>query len=293
MTHMPEDRGQQALPTLALQTAGAMVAFAANSLLCRVALRTGAIDPATFATVRIVSGALLLAWLARGSRVPQERTDWIAALSLVIYLVPFTLAYLALDAGTGALLLFGTAQLTMLAVGLCRGERCAPLGWTGIGLALAGFCYLLLPGRTAPPVLGAFAMTIAGIAWGVYSLRGHDSRNAVASTARNFLLAVPCVLLINVIAARQVHVSASGAVLALASGTLASALGYVIWYRALRHLSALAAGTAQLSVPVLALLGGVVLLDEPLSVRLTLSGAAILGGIALIMHERRGALEPR
>jgi drug/metabolite transporter (DMT)-like permease len=273
---------------IALQTAAAMIAFAANSLLCRIALAGDLIDAPSFATLRIASGAVLLAWLARrsGRTSPAAPTDWVAAVSLVVYLLPFTLAYLTLDAGSGALLLFGAAQLTMLGTGLYRGERPSSLGWIGLVAAAIGFVSLLAPGADAPPLLGGGLMTLAGIAWGVYSLRGRHSDDPVASTARSFLFALPWVLVINLAFASQVHSTAAGATLALASGILASALGYVIWYATLPFLSAITAGSVQLSVPLIAAVGGALLLGEQLSLRLAGCAVAILGGIALASGQR-------
>jgi drug/metabolite transporter (DMT)-like permease len=272
---------------LVLQTAAAMVAFAANSLLCRIALVGGWIDAPTFASVRIGSGALLLAWLvrgtARGARAPVDR--W-AVLSLAAYLLPFTLAYLTLDAGSGALLLFGSAQLTMLGVGLYRGERCSWLGWVGMVAAAAGFVTLLAPTGGGPRLGGAMLMTIAGIAWGVYSLRGHASRQPLVSTAQNFAFVLPWALAINLLFTAHVHVSAHGVALAAASGMLASALGYILWYAALPRLTAISAGTVQLSVPVIAAIGGIIVLDEQPTRRLAICAVAILGGIALVARQR-------
>ena len=225
---MPRTASHSKPAAIALQTAAAMIAFAANSLLCRIALAGDLIDAPSFATLRIASGAVLLAWLVRRSgRTNPAPTDWVAAVSLVVYLLPFTLAYLTLDAGSGALLLFGAAQLTMLAAGLYRGERPSSLGWIGLVAAAIGFVSLLAPGAGAPPLLGGGLMTLAGVAWGVYSLRGRRSDDPVASTARSFLFALPWVLVINLAFASQVHSTAAGAALALASGILASALGYV------------------------------------------------------------------
>lgn len=274
-------------PRLVLQTAAAMVAFAANSLLCRIALVGGWIDAPTFASVRIGSGALLLAWLVRGTdrgaRAPADR--W-AVLSLAAYLLPFTLAYLTLDAGTGALLLFGAAQLTMLGVGLYRGERCSWLGWTGVAAAAIGFVALLAPASGGAHFGGAALMTVAGVAWGAYSLRGRASRQPLVSTVQNFWYVLPWALAINLLFAARVHASAQGLALAAASGMLASALGYIVWYAALPRLTAIAAGTVQLSVPVIAALGGVLVLDEQPTRRLVVCGIAILGGIALVSRQR-------
>lgn len=273
---------------LALQTAAAMVTFAANSLLCRIALVGGWIDAPTFATVRIASGALLLAWLVRGTqRDTRDPVDRWAVASLAVYLLPFTLAYLTLDAGSGALLLFGAAQLTMLGVGLYRGERCSWLGWCGVAAASVGFVALLAPGGGAPPFRGATLMTLAGVAWGAYSLRGHASRQPLVSTTQNFLFVLPLALAINLMFAAGVHVSVQGLALATASGTLASALGYVVWYSALPRLAAITAGTVQLSVPLIAAFGGVLVLDERPTGRLVVCGLAILGGIALVARRRR------
>ena len=270
---------------LALQTAAAMVAFAANSLLCRLALAGGWIDAPTFATVRIGSGALLLTWLVRGGG-RRDRVDWWAVGSLVAYLLPFTLAYLTLGAGTGALLLFGAAQLTMIGVGLYRGERRSWLAWCGAGAAATGFVTLLVPGATAPPLTGAAQMTLAGVAWGVYSLCGQVSRQPLSSTAQNFLFVLPWALAINLVFFAGVHVTPRGLALASVSGTLTSALGYVAWYSALPRLPAITAGTVQLSVPVIAAFGGVLLLAEPVTPRLLLCALAILGGIGLVLWRR-------
>ena len=274
-------------PRLALQTAAAMTAFAANSLLCRVALAGGWIDAPTFASVRIGSGALLLAWLVRGvDRGTRAPADWWAVGSLAAYLLPFTLAYLTLDTGSGALLLFGAAQLTMLGVGLYRGERCSWLGWGGMAAAAIGFVVLLAPDGGAPRFTGAALMTVAGVTWGVYSLRGQASRQPLVATAQNFWLVLPWALGINLLFAGGVHVSAPGLGLAAASGMLGSALGYIVWYTALPRLRAITAGTVQLSVPVLAAFGGVLVLHEQPTRRLLLCGIAILGGIALVARQR-------
>lgn len=276
---------------VAAQTAAAMTAFAANSLLCRIALANRLIDAPSFATLRIASGALLLVWLARGENRGTARSapDWAAAASLAAYILPFTLAYLTLGAGSGALLLFGAAQLTMLGAGLKRGERPSVLGWCGIVAASLGFVLLLAPGAGGVPLGGGALMTVAGVAWGVYSLRGRASRRPLTSTAQNFLFTLPWVIAINLVFLHDVRWSAAGVALALASGTLASALGYIVWYSALPRLSAIAAGTVQLSVPVIAALGGVLLLDERVTWRLLACALAILGGIALVGRARPAA----
>lgn len=278
------------LKTQAL-TAAAMTAFAANSLLCRLALGEGLIDAASFATLRVFSGALLLFGLILPTwrREGRPATDLAAVLALFAYMVLFAFAYLSLSAGTGALLLFGAVQLTMFARALHAGERFRGVAWLGLLLAVAGLVYLVAPGVTAPDPLGAFLMVGAGIAWGVYSLRGRGAGNPLSSTANNFILSVPLCLLVSVLFAGQWHLSAMGALWAVVSGAIASGIGYVIWYAALKGLTASQAATVQLSVPVIAALGGVALLDEPLTLRLILASTAVLGGIALVLVKRQAA----
>ena len=281
----------KARPFTLLLTLIAMIAFAANSLLCRLALGAGHIDAATFATVRVLSGALVLlaivapAWRRRG-RPPADRR---AVAMLFGYMTLFSLAYLSLSAGTGALLLFGAVQLTMFAAALRSGERFPAWSWAGLTLAVMGIVYLVLPGVAAPDPLGALLMAGAGIAWGVYSLRGRGVEDPVGATANNFLFCVPLVIAISLVFAGQTHFSAAGLVLAVASGAVASGLGYVIWYAALRGLTASSAATVQLSVPALAAIGGVLLLAEPLTLRLILASVATLGGIAIVLLQRAKA----
>jgi drug/metabolite transporter (DMT)-like permease len=278
-----------------LFTAVAMLAFAANSLLCRLALQQASIDPASFGSVRLVSGALALAAIVRLRAGPPgaARADWLAAAMLWIYVACFSFAYLTLTAGTGALILFGAVQLTMFSVGLRAGERFTPAAWAGLMLAVAGLLYLVAPGIAAPAPLGAALMAAAGIAWGIYSLRGRGAGEPVAATAGNFLRAAPLALALSVVFASASRASITGVALAVASGAVTSGLGYVVWYAALPGLSALRAATVQLSVPPLAAAGGVLLMAEALSMRLVLASAAILGGIALVLFSRSIAARPR
>lgn len=280
-------------PTAFIRTAAltalSMVAFAANSLLCRLALHTpSAIDPASFASLRIASGAIVLALILRLKSGPAARTrpDWFAAVALFAYAALFSFAYQLLSAATGALVLFGAVQLTMLGAGLRAGERFVPLGWFGFALAVGGLVYLVSPGLTAPPAAGTVLMIGAGIAWGVYSLRGRGTNDPLAATAGNFLRATPLALLASVLLIGQFHADMRGVALALASGAITSGMGYVIWYAALRGLSALRAATVQLSVPPIAALGGVVLLSESITLRLVVASIATLGGIALVLASR-------
>lgn len=270
-------------------TAVTMMAFAANSLLCREALRHTAIDPASFTLVRIASGAVVLALVVRLRRGSGRGGNWGSALALVGYAVAFSFAYLSLSAGTGALLLFGAVQMTMIGRGLMAGERLRPLQTGGLALAFGGLVALLLPGVTAPEPVGAALMIVAGAAWGIYSLRGRRESDALAANAGNFLRGVPlaaaaCMV---VALAGEPRVDGLGLVYAVASGGVASGMGYALWYVAVRGLPATHAATVQLSVPVITALAGAVLLGESLSLRLALASAAVLGGIALVVARRR------
>jgi len=273
--------------TIAL-TVTTMIAFAANSLLCRMALGAGAIDAASFTTLRLASGALTLWLIVSATRKDKTgaRGDWIAAAMLFLYAIAFSFAYLSLSAGTGALILFGAVQLTMLTVGLRGGEHFAPLSWVGFVLAVVGLIYLVSPGLTAPAPVGAALMAVAGIAWGVYSLRGRSVADPLIATSGNFARTLPLTLVVSALYLANVHASSSGVLLAVASGAIASGVGYVIWYAALRGLNATRAATVQLSVPVIAAFGGAALLSERITLRLLISSVAILGGIALVLMQR-------
>jgi drug/metabolite transporter (DMT)-like permease len=278
---------------LLLLTLLTMIAFAANSILCRLALKTTPIDPATFTVIRLVSGAATL-WLIVRLRTGSNALagSWAAAFSLFAYAAAFSFAYVSLSAGTGALILFGAVQATMILYGLLRGERFTPLQTIGLLLALGGLVALLLPGATAPHWAGATLMTIAGIAWGAYSLMGRASTHPIETTAGNFLRAAVFGALLSAASLAMFAWDARGALLALLSGAVASGLGYAIWYTVLPALRATQAATVQLSVPVIAAIGGVLLLGERLSLRLVLCSVAILGGIALVLHARKLGLRP-
>lgn len=265
----------------------AMLAFAGNSLLCRIALRDTAIDAATFTSIRLASGALLLAFLlrARGKR-PTAAGSWPMAAMLFAYAVCFSFAYRDLTAATGALLLFGAVQLTMTGYGLVKGERLVGLRLVGVLVAIVGLVWLLLPGLSAPPYLAAALMLAAGLAWGIYSLLGRSAGDPTAATGGNFIRAVPFAAVLSLAAASQASPDQTGLMYAVASGAVTSGLGYVLWYAALPALSATSAATIQLCVPAIAALGGVVLLAEPITARLLLASAAILGGIALTIRKK-------
>jgi drug/metabolite transporter (DMT)-like permease len=268
----------------------AMIAFAANSLLCRVALGGGTIDAASFTAVRLASGALTLVLIALpGGTLTSFRTDWRAASALFVYALCFSVAYLFLSVGTGALILFASVQLTMIGASVLAGERLSARTGLGLSVAIGGLAYLVAPGVTAPSVPGASLMAIAGAAWGVYSLRGRGAANPLLATAGNFVLALPMALLALLVIPTfsvQPEVTAAGIGWAVLSGALASGIGYVVWYGALRGLSAVRAATIQLSVPPIAAFGGIALLSESLSLRLILSSFTILGGIALVLSQR-------
>ncbi len=268
----------------------AMLAFAGNSLLCRFALQETAIDAASFTSLRLLSGAVslwLIVYLRGGGLVVSG--SWASALALFAYAAAFSFAYISLPAATGALLLFGAVQATMIGYGLWSGEHMTLRQWVGLVMALLGLVGLLSPGLSAPPLSGALLMLGAGIAWGVYSLRGRGGGDATAVTAGNFVRAVPMALALSLLARPVLSVDVEGAWYAVVSGALASGVGYALWYRALPGLRPVSAATVQLSVPVIAALGGVMFLSEAPGVRLVLASLAILGGIALVIVGRRHA----
>lgn len=273
--------------TIAL-TSLAMIAFAGNSLLCRAALKHTGIDAASFTTFRLFSGAVML-WLVsqmrRGTNIVGG--NWLSAFALFGYAAGFSFAYVSLPAATGALLLFGAVQATMIGRGVWAGERLTGLQLVGLMLACAGLVGLLLPGLSAPPLYGSTLMLGAGAAWGVYSLRGKGSGDPTKVTAGNFLRAVLIAAALSVLMLKHISLDETGLFCAVLSGALASGIGYAIWYTALPALKATNAATVQLSVPVIAALGGFVFLGEPMTLRLVLASAAILGGIGMVIVEKQ------
>lgn len=278
----------------------AMLAFAGNSLLCRMALKHTSIDPTSFTAVRLISGACMLWLVVRlqlGKRTAAKTGvwgagNWLSASALFVYAAAFSFAYVNMSTATGALLLFGSVQATMIGYGLFRGERLQTIQMGGMALALAGLVALMLPGLAAPPLPSAMFMVAAGVAWGVYSLRGKRMQgpansNPTQVTAGNFLRAVPMALGLGLLMLNHLSDDRTGLMLAGVSGALASGLGYAIWYHALPALKATQAATVQLSVPVIAALGGVLLLGEAITLPLVLASCAILGGIALVILEKR------
>lgn len=269
-------------------TAMAMVAFAANSLLCRAALRGMRIDAVSFTSIRIISGAIVLWAILRMRRQPaRQRSGWNSALALFVYAVAFSVAYIRLSAATGALLLFAAVQTTMIAWGFRKGEKLDSLQWMGLGVAITGLIVLLLPGIARPAVLGSALMLTAGFAWGVYSIQGQTSNDAIGDTGTNFVRAVPLTALLSVAFLPWIHADPAGVSYAVVSGAATSGLGYVIWYSALPHLKATLAATVQLCVPVVTAAGGILFLQEPLTLRFALCAIAVLGGIGLVVFERQ------
>ncbi len=281
---------QQSFAKTFIYTSLALVAFAANSVICRLALKDGAIDPGMFTSIRLASGALvlmLIVFLSQKNRREKSKGSWASAAILFMYAAAFSYAYMSLETGIGALIVFGVVQITMISSSFISGYRMNRLEWIGIILALAGFLYLLLPGATAPSLRGFLLMTISGIGWGLYSLRGKNSKNPLVDTAYNFLRSIPFLLILFYLLIHESNYSTKGVLLALLSGVVTSGLGYTIWYLALKGLNSIQASIVQLLVPVLAAIGGIIFIGEPLSLRLTVASAMILGGILLLILRRK------
>jgi len=267
----------------------ALIAFAANSVLCRLALGGEAIDAAGFTCIRLLSGAIVLLCILKwGGNKNRSSTkgSWSAAFMLFLYAVTFSFAYLTLNTGTGALILFGSVQITMILRSHLSGTRLLLMEWVGVVVAFSGIVYLVLPGVTAPSLTGFSLMTLAGIAWGLYSLKGRGSTNPLSDTSDNFLRSIPFVIVLGLFFFHDAHITRQGIILAAISGSITSGIGYTLWYIALRGLSATQAAVVQLSVPVIAGFGGVVFVSEQISLRLTLSALLTLGGILMVILGR-------
>ncbi|MBR9868674.1 DMT family transporter [uncultured Amphritea sp.] len=286
---------QRPLLATIVYTLFALLAFAGNSVLCRLALGEQSIDAGSFTVIRLFSGIIVLSMLWYLTQATQTkpgsitgRGSWSAALMLFIYALGFSYAYISLDTGTGALILFGAVQITMILVSLWRGARLLWVEWLGLGLAFSGFVYLLKPAINTPSLWGFILMMAAGIAWGIYTLIGRGSVNPLADTHFNFLRTLPLIILTLIItlALGDSVLSFNGVMLAVLSGAVASGIGYAVWYRALSGLSAVQAAVLQLLVPVIAAAGGVVFTDEIISVRLLLAALLVLGGILLVVVGR-------
>lgn len=273
------------LKTIVL-TGLALIAFAANSVLCRLALGNETIDAPSFTVVRLLSGTVVLLIILAVTGKPTETSakgSWVASSMLFIYATTFSYAYLSLDTATGALILFGSVQITMIFWSLMSGIRLHVTEWAGVTTAFSGFVYLVLPGVTAPSTTGFLLMMVAGVAWGIYTLKGRGSKSPLMDTAFNFLRTVPLVILLAIATISNAAYSSEGIVLALLSGGITSGIGYTIWYIALGSLSATQAAVFQVLVPVIAAVGGVVFVSEAVTSRLIISAAMILGGILLVI----------
>lgn len=273
-----------------LLTTFALVCFALNSILCRLALKSNEIDAASFTAIRLVSGAVVLSiifTLFGKKDAETKQGNWFSAFFLFAYAVCFSFAYINLTTATGALILFGSVQTTMIIYALIKGERPRILEWIGLIFALGGLFYLVFPGLSAPPVFSCALMILAGIAWGFYTLRGKASTNPLADTTENFVRAVPLILIVCVPFLAQIHLSNKGILLAILSGAIASGIGYAVWYSALKFHTATRAAILQLAVPAIAAIGGIIFLSEEISVRLLLATALILGGIALKVNSEK------
>ena len=273
-----------------LYTAFALLAFAFNSILCRLALGQAEADAASFTAIRLASGAVTLAIVFFASNKTYSfgaAGNWASAFFLFGYAVCFSFAYLGLTTATGALILFGAVQLTIIAVSIFHGERPHRLEWLGLAVALGGLIYLVLPGLAAPPILNAVLMAFAGVAWGFYTLRGKGSTDPLKDTAGNFVRAVPFAAAVLLVFAADLQISSRGVVLAVVSGAVASGIGYTVWYKALKHLTSTRAAVLQLAVPVIAAIGGTVFIGEILTMRLMIASLLIIGGIAIVIAGRR------
>ena len=268
-----------------------LIAFAGNSVLCRLALGENQLDAASFTIIRLLSGIVMLLLISQtnGSQTSGSRSsltqqiNWLSSGALFLYAVTFSYAYLSLDTGTGALILFGAVQITMILASSLLGKQLYWAEWLGVAIAFLGFVYLVLPGITTPSFQGFILMTLAGGSWGIYTLQGKNSRQPIINSATNFLYTLPFVLTLLIIELPNSELSQPGIILAVLSGAIASGVGYTTWYMAVRNLATVKASVVQLLVPILAALGGVLFAGEVISLRLIISSLLILGGIILVL----------
>ena len=284
----------QSLVMILGMAALALIAFAANSVLCRMALLDGSIAPALFTAIRVISGAVTLVILMalRGGRPMQAWPNWAAGASLFVYMAFFSFAYIALGAGTGALVLFGFVQLTMISVAIALRDPFPPIAWLGFVVSIIGMVFLVRPGSEAPDPFPSFQMALAGMAWGAYSLIGKRSKNPLHDTAGNFIFCIPPVVFLVIIFWPEQNLNPAGLALAVTSGALASGCGYAVWYWCLPLLKTIQAAVLQFCVPVIAAVGGVVVLGEEFTQRLGISSVLVLGGIAIVMRSQFKNSEP-
>jgi drug/metabolite transporter (DMT)-like permease len=289
LNHSLNNRASHSVIKTLVFTILALTAFAANSVLCRLALGENSIDASSFTAIRLLSGALVLFSILKINNREKNlssKGSWFSGIMLFLYAITFSFAYITLDTGTGALILFGSVQITMILLSIFTGNRLHKTEWLGIAVAFFGFIYLVLPGVTTPPLTGFLLMTVAGIAWGIYTLKGRGSANPLADTAYNFIRTIPFIMIVMAITIYNAHYSFDGIVFAILSGAIASGIGYTIWYFALGGLTTTQAAVVQLSVPVIAAFGGVVFVSEAITLRLALSAIFILGGILLVVLGR-------
>jgi drug/metabolite transporter (DMT)-like permease len=269
----------------------ALIAFAGNSVLCRLALGDSAIDAASFTSIRLASGVIMLLLLFKLSLKQDSQVtskgSWLAAIMLFIYAIAFSYAYISLDTGVGALILFGAVQLSMILIGLFKGNKLHLAEWLGVLVAFTGFVYLVLPSLSTPSFLGFVLMTLAGFAWGIYSLLGRGSPSPIADTTYNFLRTTPLIVILVLVSLSSTHITQKGVILAILSGAITSGIGYTIWYLALRGLSVTQAAVVQLLVPIIAAIGGVLFANEMISLRLIVSSLLVLGGILIVVLGRK------
>lgn len=273
-----------------LLTTFALTAFAFNSILCRLALGTKLIDASSFTAIRLLSGAITLLIIftlfSKNKKENIKRGNWVSAFFLFGYAICFSFAYIGLTTATGALILFGMVQATMIISALISGERPKILEWFGLVFALGGLIYLVFPGLESPPLIRSILMALAGIAWGFYTLRGKSSENPLADTMGNFVRTIPFVILATLPVVYRLNISLKGVIFAALSGAIASGIGYTVWYAALKYHTATRAAILQLSVPIIAAIGGLIFLSEVISMRLIVAGSLILGGIGLVISGR-------
>jgi len=269
-----------------LLTVLALIAFAANSVLCRLALGNESIDASSFTGIRLLAGAitlLILLSLQGGNKAATSKGSWTASFTLFLYAIMFSYAYLSLDTGTGALILFGSVQITMIILSLMSGTRLHLIEWSGVLLAFTGFVYLIFPNITTPSINGFIMMTVSGISWGIYTLKGRNSKNPLMDTTYNFVRSIPFVVILAAFTMHNASYSSEGIILALVSGAITSGVGYTIWYIALGGLSSTQAAVIQLSVPVIAAIGGVIFVSEVITIRLIISATVVLSGILMVV----------
>ncbi|MCG8382861.1 MAG: DMT family transporter [Gammaproteobacteria bacterium] len=268
-------------------TGFALVAFAANSILSRLALENHAIDASSFTVIRLISGAVVLLVILSLTRNKSSEVSakgsWLASFMLFLYAISFSYAYLTLETGTGALILFGSVQITMILISIYSGSRLHITEWIGIVIAFIGFVYLILPDVSTPSLTGFLLMTVSGIAWGGYTLKGRSSKNPLSDTTYNFIRIMPFALILVISTLNSANYSFHGVILATLSGGIASGIGYTVWYSALSYLTSTQAAVFQLLVPAIAALGGVIFVSEPITLRLFISGTLILGGVLMVI----------